>query len=130
MVFQKYSLSELHPIKAVIENELLLAGIEHSVKKFGFCVPLVITPDKKIVDGNSRWHVLTRIFDPKWSVLVVLLDIPESKIWQVHTLLNSPAVIPSDPVENLIKTASQTMKWKMLSKLNLSVTMGTRETTR
>ncbi len=128
MICHKYPLSELQPIKTVFENELPLAGIEHSVREFGFCAPLVITPGKKIVDGNSRWHVLTRIYGPKWFVPTISCDIPENRIWQAHMLINNPAVIPAYPVENLLKTVSETMKWRLLSKLPLSVVMELKET--
>ncbi len=121
MIYRKYPLSELHPIRPVVEDEWRLTDIERSVRVFGFFVPLIITSDKKIIDGNKRWYALFKKYGYTWRVATVSCDIPEEKIWSAHIVINASRIVSIDPAEQLLKVTSETMRWRILSQLQFSV---------
>jgi len=103
MIYRKYPLSELHPIKPVVEDEWRLTEIERSVRIFGFFVPLIITSDKKIIDGNKRWYALFKKYGYTWRVATVACDIPEEKIIVNPNGVDSEKFRPDIRAEHLIE---------------------------
>ncbi len=125
MILSNQIISKLYPIRPPVEEDARLAGIEHSIRTLGLIVPLVITLDRKIIDGNRRWYVLQKIYGPGWRVKTIMCDVPEDRIWTVHTAINACPIVPVDPAKSMITAASETVKWQILSQLDFAVSVQT-----
>ena len=125
MILSSPSIAKLYPIKPPVEEEARLAGIEHSIRTLGLIVPLIINEDRKIIDGNRRWYVLRKMYGNNWQVKAIMCDVPEEKVWTVHTAINACPLVPIDPAKCMITAASETVKWQILSQLDFAVSMQT-----
>lgn len=123
MIHSRCPLSELKPIKPVVKNDIRLGSIEYSVKTFGVIAPIIIAKDKKILDGNKRWHVLRKMHGYDWHVDTVICEISPDSIWAAHLILNTFPLIPAEPARNLLDTIADSLKWRLLSELKFSATM-------
>ena len=126
MILTNHTISKLNPIRPPVEEDARLAGIEHSIRTLGFIVPLIITMDKWIIDGNRRWYVLQKIYGPRWQVKTIMCDVPEEIIWTVYTAINACPIVPVDPAKCMITAASETVKWQILSQLDFAVSVQTK----
>ncbi len=127
MTLNNHPISKLCPIKPIIDEDARLEGIEHSIRTLGLLVPLIITMDRKIIDGNRRWYVLMKMYGYEWSVKTITLDVSEEKVWPVHMALNAWPMTPVDPARNMITAASETVKWQILSQLDYKVTVNAKK---
>ncbi len=126
-MYTSYPLSELAPIKPVVPEDMIYGSIVHSLETYGLISPLIITQDKKIVDGNKRWHILLQKHSYDWRVDTFMCRLPDDKIWTAHMVLNSYAMLPADPAKEILRTVSESMKWEILSQLKLPVSIQTAE---
>ena len=122
-MYSSYPLSELVPLKPVVQEDMIYGGILHSLETFGLVSPLIITQDKKIIDGNKRWHVLQKKYGYEWHVETFMCRIPEENIWPAHMVLNAYPIKPADPAKEILRTVSESIKWQILSHLELPVSM-------
>ena len=69
-----------------IPNEIRVKRLEESIRKYGFVLPIMVTPDLKILDGQQRWTAARNL---KHKLLYMVVDVPKTSIPSLVIDLNT-----------------------------------------
>jgi hypothetical protein len=69
-----------------LPNELRVKRLEDSIRRYGFVLPIMVTPDFKILDGQHRWTAARNI---KHKLLYMIIDVPKTSIPSLVIDLNT-----------------------------------------
>ena len=69
-----------------IPNEIRVKRLEESIRKYGFVLPIMVTPDLKILDGQHRWTAARNL---KHKLLYMVVDVPKTSIPSLVIDLNT-----------------------------------------
>jgi hypothetical protein len=121
-VCSPYRLRDLIPIKTVVETDPGVRYLAELVKCMSCLRPIVVAKaGNVIVDGNKLWAALKKVHGEDHICNCYPVDITGDSLWVAHALLNRhdfPAT-----VEEVLRPLSEELKWRLLSKMQLTVSV-------